>query len=93
MLGSLRLRKLTSGTEMSGSAPGERTRNRISLSSSNSIGSSQWPHRVLTMADRYCCLNRPCTKGVASASMPHAAVMRSPVWSRISCGVSAAVTG
>ena len=57
------------------------------------IGVPQHPHSVPISKERAASLSLPCTKGVATASVPHAALSRSPVLNSSRCGVSATVTG
>ena len=93
MLGSFKVAQSTSGVNTIGSDPGERFVKAISLSRSNRITLPQCAQLVSMFAFRYLFLNRPCTKGVASASSPQAPYSRSPESKVMRCGVSSAVTG
>jgi hypothetical protein len=73
------------GEKIIGSAPGipcaagSSTRYLRSLSISRWIGCPQWPHCVVMVKLSASFRKRPCTKGVAIASIAQAASMRSPV--------------
>jgi len=93
MLGALSLVRSTAGTKNSGlessSASVKPRSSRIVMW----IGLPQQAHSVAISKDRASFLNLPCTKGVATASVPHAASRRSPVLKARWCGVLATVTG
>jgi hypothetical protein len=57
------------------------------------IGLLQQAHSVSTSKDRASSLSLPCTKGVATASVPQAAQSRSPLEKASLWGVGSAVTG
>jgi hypothetical protein len=57
------------------------------------MAAPQQAHSVLMSKVSGSSLSLPCTKGVATASVPQAALSRSPVLKASRCGVSATVTG
>ena len=73
MLGSFNVSKLTSGAKTSGCAPGSTDLIVKSLSISRRSGWRQCAHSVSMRADKCSFRSCPCTKGVAIASIPHAA--------------------
>lgn len=77
----------TIGTYTNGSVSLSPTLYFRSLSISIWIGSWQCPHSVLMINDNGSPLNRPCTKGVAIASIAQAALTCSPVLKVMRCGV------
>jgi len=93
MLGSCSLPKSTKGRKSKGSAGPSRILQFRSLSNSKTIDRPQCPHSVRILQDKKEFLSRPCTKGVATASMAQAELIRSPVLKTILWGVSSAVTG
>jgi len=93
ILGSFNWGKSTKGKKSRGSAGPSRIRLFSSLSNSKEIGRRQCPHSVRMLQDKGASLSRPCTKGVAMASIAQAALIRSPVLNEILWGVSSTVTG
>jgi hypothetical protein len=94
MFGSLNVVQSMCGEKTSGSAPSSWMRYLNSLSTSMCIGQPQCAHSVLIVTDNRCSWrNRPCTKGVATASSAQAPYSRSPVLKVSSCGVRSTVTG
>lgn len=79
MLGAFRRPRSITGTDSKGEAVSESTRLRRSLSISSSIERLQQAHSVRMATESVSCLTRPCTKGVATASVAQAASTRSPV--------------
>jgi hypothetical protein len=73
MLGSRSVVKSTKGWKSSGSGPPSRILYVSSLSISKARGAPQWAHVESTLTERGSPRNRPCTKGVAIASIAQAA--------------------
>jgi hypothetical protein len=93
MLGSLRRVKSTMGTKKTGS---DVLSSRVKLKSlfiRNRISRPQQAHSVSMSKVRGSLLKRPCTKGVATASVAQAAHVDSPQELVTRCGVGSTVTG
>jgi hypothetical protein len=93
MLGSGSVPKSTKGWKSLGSDPPSKTSYRSSLSIESLRGAPQWAQEDSTVTDRGFPRKRPCTKGVAIASIAQAAKSRSPVSKLTRCGVASTVTG
>lgn len=93
MLGSGSVAKSTKGWKSIGSGPPSRIWYRSSLSISKTRGAPQWAQDDSTVTKRGSPRKRPCTKGVAIASIAQAAYRLSPAPKRIRCGVGSTVTG
>lgn len=93
MLGSRSVPKSTKGWKSLGSVPPLRTSTRSSLSIERLRGAPQWAQDDSTVTMRGFPRKRPCTKGVAIASIAQAAYSRSPVSKLTRCGVVSTVTG
>ena len=93
MLGAFSLVKSTIGTKKSGSLAGSPSVKLRSCRMVKRIGFPQQAHSDSTSKERGWFLSLPCTKGVAAASAPQAAKMRSPLEKATRWGVGSAVTG
>lgn len=93
MLFASSLVKSTIGTKKSGSHPGSSSSNRRSESIRKRIGRPQQAHTDWISKESGSSLSRPCTKGVATASVLQAAQNRSPLLNSRWWGVGSAVTG
>ncbi len=93
MLGAFSLEKSTMGIKKTGSDVSSSRMKLKSLFIRNLISLPQQAHSVLILKVRDSPRKRPCTKGVATASVAQAAPMDSPVENSTRCGVGATVTG
>ena len=93
MLGAFSLVKSTIGTKKIGLLPASASVYARSCRIVKWMGVRQHAHSVLISKVSGSFLSLPCTKGVATASVPQAALSRSPVLNSNRCGVSATVTG
>jgi hypothetical protein len=85
--------KSTIGTKKIGSLLGSARVKLRSWLMVNRIGSLQQAHSDSMSNERGSFLSFPCTKGVATASVPQAAQSRSPLLKANLCGVGSAVIG
>ncbi len=93
MLGALSFVKSTRGIKKTGSEVVSVSVKRKSLFIWKRISLPQQAHSVLTSKARVSPRKRPCTKGVATASVAQAAQMASPEENSTRCGVGTTVTG
>ena len=93
MLFALSLVKSTNGAKNIGSHAGSSSSKRRSCPIRKRIGRPQQAHSESMSKDRDSFLKRPCTKGVATASVPQAAQSRSPLEKASLWGVGSAVIG
>ena len=93
MLFARSLVKSTIGTKNIGSHSGSSSVKRRSCSIRKRIGRPQQAHSERMSKESGSFLSRPCTKGVATASVPQAAQNRSPLLKSRWWGVGSAVTG
>ena len=93
MFGSGSIAKSTKGWKSIGFGPPFRSRYPSSLSIFRTRGAPQCAQDDSTVTKRGSPRKRPCTKGVAIASIAQAAYRLSPVSKLILCGVGSTVTG
>jgi hypothetical protein len=93
MLDALSLVKSTIGTKKSGSLVSSSSVKLRSCRIVKRIGLAQQAHSDSISKERGSSLSLPCTKGVATASVPQAAQSRSPLEKASLWGVGSAVTG
>lgn len=93
MFGPGRARKSTKGWKSIGSAPPSTTRHSCRPSIFRTSGLPHSAQDDSTVTHTGSPRKRPCTKGVAIASIAQAAKSASPDAKRIRCGVGSTVTG